>query len=52
LHGISELLGCELDKESLTIIASLVQLGVNPEALAQAVKELQKEKQLLQDQNQ
>jgi hypothetical protein len=46
---MSELMGCGLDKESLVILTTLIQLGVNPEALAQAVKELQREKQRLDE---
>ena len=47
LHSISELLGCELDAESLVICTTLIQMGINPERLAQAVKEIMHEKTLL-----
>lgn len=43
LHSISELMGCDLDKETIAILTSLIQLGVNPEVLAHAVKELKRE---------
>jgi mitotic-spindle organizing protein 1 len=43
LSEISHLLNCGLDKESLSIIVSLIELGINPDALAAAVKELQRE---------
>lgn len=40
---ISKLLDCGLDKESLAILVSLCENGVNPEALATVVQELRRE---------
>lgn len=34
------MLGCNLDKEALSIIIALLHLGVSPEALASTVREL------------
>jgi mitotic-spindle organizing protein 1 len=52
LHSISELLGCDLDAESLVICTTLIQMGINPERLAQAVKEIQQEKALILEKSQ
>ena len=41
LFEISQLLDTGLDKETLSILVSLCEMGVNPEALASIVKELQ-----------
>jgi len=38
LYEISKLLNCQIDKETLSILVSLIELGVNPETLALAVK--------------
>ena len=43
LHQISTLLNTGLDKEVLSICISLLENGVNPEALAAVVKELRNE---------
>ncbi len=43
LHEISQLLNCGLDRQSLSILMSLCENGVNPEALAAVVKELRRE---------
>jgi mitotic-spindle organizing protein 1 len=43
LFEISNILNCGLDKETLAICVSLVESGVNPEALAHVVKELKRE---------
>jgi len=40
---MSNLLNTGLDKETLSILIKLIESGVNPEALAAVVKELQKE---------
>ena len=50
LHEISLLLNCGLDKETLSLCTSLCENGVNPEALAQVIKELKGEKYKLQQQ--
>jgi len=44
IYGISNILGCNLDRETLSTVVALIQAGVNPEALAAAVKELRREK--------
>jgi len=43
VHEISKLLNTGLDRETLTILISLCESGVNPEALAAVVKELARE---------
>ncbi len=40
---VSRLLDTGLDKETLSILIALVESGVNPEALANVVKELRRE---------
>ena len=40
---ISQLLNTGLDRESVSILTSLCEMGVNPEALAAVVKELRRE---------
>ncbi|KAM0722892.1 hypothetical protein Q7P37_001090 [Cladosporium fusiforme] len=47
LHDISTLLNTDLDRQSLSYCVSLIENGVNPEALAKVIKELraQQEKQ-------
>ncbi|TVY48365.1 Mitotic-spindle organizing protein [Lachnellula occidentalis] len=42
-HEISTLLNADLDRQTLSICISLIENGVNPEALASVVKELRKE---------
>jgi len=42
-HEISKLLDTGLDKETLSILIALIETGVNPEALANVVKELRRE---------
>lgn len=37
---LSKLLDCGLDKEALSICVALIENGVNPEALAEVVKQL------------
>lgn len=46
LYSLSQLLGAELDRESLVIISQLCQSGVNPEALSIIIQELKKEQQI------
>ncbi|KAL6855376.1 hypothetical protein ACO1O0_006517 [Amphichorda felina] len=48
LHEISTILNCHLDRRTLSICISMVERGVNPEALAQVVKELRHEAQGVQ----
>ncbi|KAH7320911.1 mitotic-spindle organizing protein [Stachybotrys elegans] len=45
LHEVSTLLNCELDRRTLSICISMIECGVNPEALAQVIKELRQEAQ-------
>ncbi|KAF9878513.1 hypothetical protein CkaCkLH20_04005 [Colletotrichum karsti] len=45
LHEISVILNCHLDRRTLSICISMIENGVNPEALATVVKELRKEAQ-------
>ncbi|TKA69145.1 Mitotic-spindle organizing protein 1 [Friedmanniomyces simplex] len=40
LHEISTLLNTNLDRQSLSYCVSLIENGVNPEALAKMIKEL------------
>ena len=42
-HEISKILDTGLDKETLAILMGLLENGVNPEALAEVVKELRRE---------
>ncbi|TVY19029.1 Mitotic-spindle organizing protein 1 [Lachnellula arida] len=42
-HEISTLLNADLDRQTLSICISLIENGVNPEALASVIKELRKE---------
>ncbi|XXQ37846.1 Mitotic-spindle organizing protein 1 [Plasmodiophora brassicae] len=42
LHEISEALNTGLDRETLSILVSLCEAGVNPEALAMVVCELRR----------
>ena len=47
LHEMSQILNCGLDQRTLSILASLVENGVNPEALSAVVKELKRETEAL-----
>ncbi|KAK7756408.1 hypothetical protein SLS62_001634 [Diatrype stigma] len=38
LHEISTILNCHLDRRTLSICISMIENGVNPEALAEAQK--------------
>jgi len=42
-HEISTLLNANLDRQTLSICISLIENGVNPEALAAVVNELRKD---------
>ena len=44
---MSQILNCGLDQRTLTILAGLIENGVNPEALAAVVKELKRETEAL-----
>ncbi|KAI0541646.1 mitotic-spindle organizing gamma-tubulin ring associated-domain-containing protein [Xylaria digitata] len=45
LHEISTILNCHLDRRTLSVCISMVENGVNPEALANVVQFLRKEAQ-------
>ncbi|KAK9440472.1 hypothetical protein MANI_026836 [Metarhizium anisopliae] len=45
LHEISTLLNCHLDRRAISICVSMIEKGVNPEALAGVIKELRQEAQ-------
>ncbi|KAI0910232.1 mitotic-spindle organizing gamma-tubulin ring associated-domain-containing protein [Ustulina deusta] len=45
LHEISTILNCHLDRRTLSVCISMVENGVNPEALANVVQYLRKEAQ-------
>ncbi|RDL39031.1 Uncharacterized protein BP5553_03371 [Venustampulla echinocandica] len=56
-HEISTLLNADLDRQTLSICISLIENGVNPEALASVIKELKKDaeetqKEILQSRGQ
>ncbi|OQR95153.1 hypothetical protein ACHHYP_00361 [Achlya hypogyna] len=42
VYELSRLLNTGLDREALGIVVSLIEKGVNPEALAAAVKEMRR----------
>ncbi|RDA93787.1 hypothetical protein CP533_0239 [Ophiocordyceps camponoti-saundersi (nom. inval.)] len=46
LHEISIILNTNLDRRTLSICISMIERGVNPEALAQVIRELRHEAQL------
>ncbi|CAL1714636.1 unnamed protein product [Somion occarium] len=50
LHDISQLLNTQLDKETLATCISMIESGVNPEALAAVIQELRRESATLQTQ--
>ncbi|KAI1438621.1 mitotic-spindle organizing protein 1 [Xylaria sp. CBS 124048] len=45
LHEISIILNCHLDRRTLSVCISMIENGVNPEALANVVQYLRKEAQ-------
>ena len=44
---MSQLLNCGVDQRTLTLLVALIENGVNTEALANVVKELQRETRAL-----
>ncbi|OXV10647.1 hypothetical protein Egran_01599 [Elaphomyces granulatus] len=48
LHEISILLNTHLDRTELSLCVSLIENGVNPDVLADVIKELRKEATLAQ----
>ncbi|KAK6339077.1 hypothetical protein TWF696_009865 [Orbilia brochopaga] len=49
LHEISTLLNTNLDRTTLSLCVSLIENGVNPEALAAVIKELRRESARLRE---
>eukprot|EP00471_Norrisiella_sphaerica_P006374 CAMPEP_0184482954 /NCGR_PEP_ID=MMETSP0113_2-20130426/4556_1 /TAXON_ID=91329 /ORGANISM="Norrisiella sphaerica, Strain BC52" /LENGTH=73 /DNA_ID=CAMNT_0026863021 /DNA_START=33 /DNA_END=254 /DNA_ORIENTATION=- len=49
LYEMSRVLNCGLDRQTLSILISLCENGVNPEALSSVVKELRRETSALQE---
>jgi hypothetical protein len=47
MFEMSQILNCGLDQKTLSILVSLIENGVNPEALAAVVKELKRETEAL-----
>ncbi|KAI0272791.1 mitotic-spindle organizing gamma-tubulin ring associated-domain-containing protein [Gloeopeniophorella convolvens] len=43
LYDMSQLLGTQLDKETLATCIGMIESGVNPEALAAVIQELRRE---------
>jgi len=43
LYDMSQLLGTQLDKETLATCVGMIESGVNPEALAAVIQELRRE---------
>lgn len=43
LYDISQLLGTQLDKETLATCIGMIESGVNPEALAAVIQEIRRE---------
>ena len=43
MYEISQILDCSLDRQTLSILVSLCENGVDPKALATVVQELRKE---------
>ncbi|KAK5997823.1 Mitotic-spindle organizing protein 1 [Cladobotryum mycophilum] len=50
LHEIATILNCHLDRRTLSICISMIERGVNPEALANVIKELRLEAQAMEQQ--
>ena len=46
LETLSNTLNCGLDRQSLQSIISLIEAGVKPEAVAEVVKEIRRERDL------
>ena len=42
LYEMSQILNCGLNKETLNILVTMIEKGVNPEALIRVVEELRK----------
>ena len=47
VHEMAQLLDCGLDRKTVQILMALVDAGVNPSALAAAVKELRRQAEAL-----
>ncbi len=43
MHEISHILNCGINRDTLSILASMIENGANPEALAAVIREMRKE---------
>ena len=43
LYEMNQILNCGLNRETLNILVTMIEKGVNPEALVQVVKEMRNE---------
>lgn len=43
LYEISQILNCGINRDTLSVLISMIENGANPEALAAVVKEMKKE---------
>ncbi|CAD8116896.1 unnamed protein product [Paramecium sonneborni] len=43
IHEMSQILNCGLDRQQLAVLVSMIENGVNPEALALVVNEMKTE---------
>jgi mitotic-spindle organizing protein 1 len=43
LYELSQILNCGINRDTLSVLISMIENGVNPEALAAVVKEMNKE---------
>ena len=48
IHEMATLLNTGLNRQALTALVQLVELGINPHALAHVVREMQREAQAMQ----
>ena len=43
LNEMSQILNCGLDRQTISILVSMIEMGINPEALSAVVKEMRNE---------
>lgn len=43
LNEMGQILNCGLDRQTISILVSMIELGVNPEALSVVVQEMRRE---------
>lgn len=43
LNEMAQILNCGLDRQTISILVSMIEMGVNPEALAAVVQEMRRE---------